>query len=75
MIQQRKSDGSNDVRARRPCGIRADALSDVDRVFGRTTWPCRALCVGLTIFFQISTNELAARLRGLPKHVPERSVS
>lgn len=57
-----------------PCRIRVDALSAADRV-GRTTWPRRAICVGLTTFFQISTNKPAARLRGPLEHVSERSVS
>ena len=47
----------------------------VESSFGRTTWPRRALCVGLTTFFQnLDHYEPAARLCGPPKHVPERSV-
>jgi cold shock protein len=43
--------------------------------FGRTTWPRRALRVGLTTFFQnLDHYELAAQVRGPSKHVLERSV-
>jgi cold shock protein len=61
---------------KRACERRRHALCVDQSSFGRTTWPRRAVRVGLTIFFQnLDHYGPAARVRGLSKHVPERSVS
>jgi hypothetical protein len=56
------------LRIARPCSICNQSS------FGRTTWPCRAIRVGLTTFLPISKIDRAGRPRSLPKHAPERRV-
>lgn len=60
--------GPPPLRNARPCSIYNRSS------FGRTTWPCRAIRVGLTTFLQISKIDRAARPCSLPKHAPERRV-
>jgi hypothetical protein len=58
-----------------PCERRAHALCVGNRVFGRTTWPRRALCVGLPTFFQnLESTRLRNRAAQLNTY-SERSVS
>jgi len=46
-------------RSRCPCGVDDDALYTHASSFGRTTWPRRAQCVGLTTSLQFSINRPA----------------